>query len=185
MVTPSGILTWEIPWTEEPGGLPSMSCKEWDTTEHMSITRLLSSANPSCELQDQEVGLNTSWNYNRHLWITLSVSFFEVSGLSSIQVSLNAFFKRYKAMKEGLSLLCKVASLLTFPRVWLPCVGNSACCFAREDFKLAYLLLRFRKVSVETQILMGACTLSYCHPFILQPKLISPLMELESHLDRI
>ena len=61
----------------------------------------------------------------------------------------------------------------------------SACCFAREDFKLAYLLLPFRKVSAETQILMGACTLSYCHPFILQPKLISPLMELESHLDRI
>ena len=24
MATPSGILTWEIPWTEEPGGLQSM-----------------------------------------------------------------------------------------------------------------------------------------------------------------
>ena len=27
------ILAWEIPWTEEPGGLQSMDCKEWDTTE--------------------------------------------------------------------------------------------------------------------------------------------------------
>ena len=24
MATPSSILAWEIPWTEEPGGLPSM-----------------------------------------------------------------------------------------------------------------------------------------------------------------
>ena len=61
----------------------------------------------------------------------------------------------------------------------------SGCYFAQEDFKLGYLLLPFRKVSAETQILMGACTLSCCHPFILQPKLISPLMELEPHLDRI
>ena len=30
----SSILAWEIPWTEEPGGLQSMGCKESDTTEH-------------------------------------------------------------------------------------------------------------------------------------------------------
>ena len=24
MATPSGILTWKVPWTEEPGGLHSM-----------------------------------------------------------------------------------------------------------------------------------------------------------------
>ena len=30
--TDSSILAWEIPWTEEPGGLQSMSCKELDTT---------------------------------------------------------------------------------------------------------------------------------------------------------
>ena len=30
-------LVWEIPWTEEPGGLPSMGvAKELDTTEHTS-----------------------------------------------------------------------------------------------------------------------------------------------------
>ena len=33
MATHSNILPWEIPWTEEPGGLRSMGHKESDTTE--------------------------------------------------------------------------------------------------------------------------------------------------------
>ena len=33
MATHSSILAWRIPWTEEPGGLQSMGCKESDTTE--------------------------------------------------------------------------------------------------------------------------------------------------------
>ena len=33
MATHSSILTWEIPWTEEPGGLPSMGSQR-DMTEH-------------------------------------------------------------------------------------------------------------------------------------------------------
>ena len=33
MATRSSILAWRIPWTEEPGGLPSMGLKELDTTE--------------------------------------------------------------------------------------------------------------------------------------------------------
>ena len=32
MATLSSILIWEIPWTEEPGGLPSMGSQESDTT---------------------------------------------------------------------------------------------------------------------------------------------------------
>ena len=32
MATPSSILAWEIPWTEEPGGLPG-GYKELDMTE--------------------------------------------------------------------------------------------------------------------------------------------------------
>ena len=32
MVAHSSILAWEIPWTEESGGLQSMGCKELDTT---------------------------------------------------------------------------------------------------------------------------------------------------------
>ena len=36
MVTHLSVLTWRIPWTEEPGGLqPSMSRKESDTTERL------------------------------------------------------------------------------------------------------------------------------------------------------
>ena len=33
MATHSSILAWRIPWTEEPGGLQPMGCKESDTTE--------------------------------------------------------------------------------------------------------------------------------------------------------
>ena len=33
IATHSSILAWRIPWTEEPGGLQSMSHKELDTTE--------------------------------------------------------------------------------------------------------------------------------------------------------
>ena len=31
--TPSSILAWRIPWTEKPGGLQSLGCKELDMTE--------------------------------------------------------------------------------------------------------------------------------------------------------
>ena len=33
MATQSSIFAWEIPWTEDLGGLPSMGCKESDTNE--------------------------------------------------------------------------------------------------------------------------------------------------------
>ena len=33
MATHSSIPAWRIPWTEEPGGLQSMGCKESDTAE--------------------------------------------------------------------------------------------------------------------------------------------------------
>ena len=32
MATHSSILAWRIPWTEEPGGIPSMRSQESDTT---------------------------------------------------------------------------------------------------------------------------------------------------------
>ena len=39
MATHSSILAWKIPWTEEPGRLQSMGCKESDMTEqaHMQV----------------------------------------------------------------------------------------------------------------------------------------------------
>ena len=33
MATQSSILVWEILWTEKPGGLQSMGCKELDMIE--------------------------------------------------------------------------------------------------------------------------------------------------------
>ena len=35
MATHSGILAWEIPWTEEPGGLTVHGVAESDTTERL------------------------------------------------------------------------------------------------------------------------------------------------------
>ena len=37
MTTHSSILAWEIPWTEEPGGLPAMGSQESD---HDLVTKL-------------------------------------------------------------------------------------------------------------------------------------------------
>ena len=42
MATPSSILAWRLPWTEEPHGLPSIRLQEvWHdlATKHMSTTR--------------------------------------------------------------------------------------------------------------------------------------------------
>ena len=36
MATHSSILAWEIPWTEEPGGLQFMGFKESDETEWLN-----------------------------------------------------------------------------------------------------------------------------------------------------
>ena len=42
MTTHSNILTWKIPWTEDPGGLQALGVtRELDTTEHPSIQRIL------------------------------------------------------------------------------------------------------------------------------------------------
>ena len=41
MATHSSILTWRIPWTEEPAGLQCMGCmgsKEMDMTEQLTLS---------------------------------------------------------------------------------------------------------------------------------------------------
>ena len=40
MVTHSSILAWEIPWTEDVGGLQSMGSQELDTTERLNNNNL-------------------------------------------------------------------------------------------------------------------------------------------------
>ena len=39
MATHSSNLAWRIPWTEEPGRLHSIGCKELDTTQHSTAFR--------------------------------------------------------------------------------------------------------------------------------------------------
>ena len=41
MATHPNILAWEIPWTEEPGGLQSRGHKESNVTEHARDTKLI------------------------------------------------------------------------------------------------------------------------------------------------
>ena len=36
MATHSSILAWKIPWTEDPGGLPSMESQESDMAEQLN-----------------------------------------------------------------------------------------------------------------------------------------------------
>ena len=38
MAAHSNILAWRIPWTEEPGGLQSVGCKESDMTKQLTHT---------------------------------------------------------------------------------------------------------------------------------------------------
>ena len=38
METHSSILAWKIPWTEEPGRIQCMGCKESDMTERFHFT---------------------------------------------------------------------------------------------------------------------------------------------------
>ena len=40
MATHSSILAWEIPWTEEPGGLSPWGRKESDTTKQLKMKML-------------------------------------------------------------------------------------------------------------------------------------------------
>ena len=41
MTTHCSTLAWRIPWTEEPGGYSPWGCREWDTTEQLSLSLAL------------------------------------------------------------------------------------------------------------------------------------------------
>ena len=40
MATPSSVPAWEIPWTEEPGGLQSTGSQESDTAERLNNNKI-------------------------------------------------------------------------------------------------------------------------------------------------
>ena len=50
MVTHSSILAWRIPWTEEPGGLQSMGCKELDTNERLTLSLFFHTLDWDCPI---------------------------------------------------------------------------------------------------------------------------------------
>ena len=47
MATHSGILAWEIPWTEKPGGLQSMGLQKSQTAEHTLLLSTLEEPDPA------------------------------------------------------------------------------------------------------------------------------------------
>ena len=65
MATHSSILAWEMPWTEEPGGLQSTGRKESDTTERLHFhfhfnepaveSSILNLDTTGCKLQEFEL----------------------------------------------------------------------------------------------------------------------------------
>ena len=65
MATHSRIFAWRIPWTEEPGGLQSMGCKELDMTQHTHTQTHTHTHTHIC--------LNAEvWAQCRHIWRKLS-----------------------------------------------------------------------------------------------------------------
>ena len=61
MATHSRILASKIPWTEEPGGLQSVGCKESDTSEQLTLFNTSPPQPPPCwVLVDQWVVLGST-----------------------------------------------------------------------------------------------------------------------------
>ena len=68
MAAHSSIFAWRIAWTEEPGGLWSMGCKEWDMTERGTLFKLETST-PLYQKQTDTVGgksIRTELNWTDH-----------------------------------------------------------------------------------------------------------------------
>ena len=55
MVNHSSILAWEIPWTEEPGGIQSTGRKKSDTTEWLDNNRIYTSSSGEAENETDTV----------------------------------------------------------------------------------------------------------------------------------
>ena len=81
MATHSTILTWEIPWTEEPASYSPWDHKESDTTEHANI------------VQSKQF-----WNFYTWRSIHMRVLVFPVASPTN-SVLLNFFFKLLKVFK--------------------------------------------------------------------------------------
>ena len=66
MATHSSVLSWRIPRTKEPGRLSSMGQKEWDTTEWLWLSPLVTlvSLDSQLYLLSSECPLSFSWVFN-------------------------------------------------------------------------------------------------------------------------
>ena len=107
MATYSSILAWKIPWTEEPGGLPSMGSQrvrhDW-ATEHIHITgntQVFSHADLSTKWEDSII--------QNHLYITNTSSYFALKTYFLEYYSQNLYKACYSNI---LAFICKNISPL-------------------------------------------------------------------------
>ena len=63
MATHSSILTWRIPWTEDPGELQSMGSQELDTTE---------AAEHTCTHKSVVGGVGVRGSFDHGSWVPFS-----------------------------------------------------------------------------------------------------------------
>ena len=86
VATHSTILAWRIPWTEEPGGLQTQSCKELDTTE---VTRDINT-----HVFCFETVLSRPRKTSRYFWYGLKACLYWAEMQDSISVSSSSHGSR-------------------------------------------------------------------------------------------
>ena len=69
MATHFSILDWKIPWTEEPGRLQSMGCKESDTTEQLHFLFFLSVGKQTYQGNIKNMGQINLLKSQRYRWL--------------------------------------------------------------------------------------------------------------------
>ena len=109
MATHSSILAWRIPWTEEPGKLQSMGCKEFKWLKHLSMHWI------------HEVGLNSEESiiigsppppslHTRYVWNMLLLvtalrnwALFKIAFILSYTLTVSLCLWKYYLLKEAYS----------------------------------------------------------------------------------
>ena len=82
--THARILAWEIPWTEETGGLQSMGSQESDTTEHLNNRTAGTDPKVYIHLKCRPCPEQLFIRRNRHTDVSMNEIFREIRGESAL-----------------------------------------------------------------------------------------------------
>ena len=94
MTTHFNILAWEMPWTEEPGGLQPMGSQESDTTERLNYHPhhwgwMSSTTAPSAVVPTLKMFPTVPCFVHFH---PLKLSGINIKGVNNVKYSINHFF---------------------------------------------------------------------------------------------